>query len=262
MKIFASKRGLLKSFIIVGILLLLLVLSFVFVQQKIQQNLQEKIIEQKLVMGNKDLSSDVIIVKNYIERCLEKSASAGIFLLGINGGYIYQTTSPTLQTEYATISFGLIDGKQSLPSIAHMENEISLYVEDSFNSCINNFVIFSRRDYNITMGKTRATTNVEKSDIRVFLEAPVTIKKDGMEYWLDNFAAIIPIRLGYLVETANEIIGESEDEGIEALGFEFFQGFDPYVTLLQTKSNETVVALHDKESVVDGEEFEFFFAIE
>jgi len=97
--------------------------------------------------------------------------------------------------------------------------------------------------------------------ITVFLDFPVTINHEGIIYGLENFVVVMPIRLGMIIDTANDIIDESEDIGVEGLGFDFFSGFDPYVTLLPVE-DATIVALHDESSGVDGEEFEFLFAIQ
>jgi len=82
----------------------------------------------------------IVPIKKYIEACLEKTIKDGILSIGMQGGY-YQTPKPYIDFSPNYIPYYYINKHNSIPSKKTVENEISKYIFDMLQYCID-FRIF------------------------------------------------------------------------------------------------------------------------
>lgn len=113
-------------------------------------------------------------IKSLIINCLEYSAEDSIEVIGIQGGY-YQKQDPALEMNFTFVPYYYYEGKDFTPSISKIENQLSKYVDDSLQKCINNI---KRDNIEITSSKPRTKVSIDEDEISFITDVNIFIKKD------------------------------------------------------------------------------------
>jgi len=247
-----GKRGQITVFIIVGILLLILAALAIFLRGTLTERAFEKAAEQQ------QLPSDIAPINNYVELCLQRSLAPGVFLLGAQGGYI---TPPegSLTTQNAVVAYGAVDGKPTMPDASVAERQLAGYTEDAISLCLLNLSEFRRQGYDIEAGKPSAIVHVTDDKVLVNLDYPLAVRKGNASYELRFFSANVPIRLGHVLQVANDIVnGVTDDPG--DVDFRSLSTHDAYITVLPYDQESIIYAIRDENSTVDDAPFTFMLA--
>ena len=152
---------------------------------------------------------------DYIDVCIEETASQGIMNLGFQGGYM-ELPSYIRRDDDAFISFGSrrefgiplwhYKGDNRIPDINDMEKELSAYVEDNVHACLDDFSGY--HEYNVT---ERAPINVSSTitldDVSIDADYPVDVLAEGASQteFYEDFFVTIPVMLGRMHELASRI---------------------------------------------------------
>lgn len=190
-----KKRGQLTVFIIAGILLVL-VLALILGIQK-----EESPIEQRA-----PIPFDVVPVNTLVTSCLQDTLRKGVDHIGLRGGY-YTDFSVGLQ-EY-DVPYYLALERDITPSKEFIQNQISLYIEEQLDTCLN-FLVFA--DFSITQGQKTATTLIATDSVITQLDFPLTIQKTGVVHQLTSFTAEVPIRLGTIYDSIQSYMAEQKKD--------------------------------------------------
>lgn len=227
-----GKRGQITLFVILGIIVLGLVGTVVYVKGNILKSEWEKQAQK---------STDVPVkakpVKIFIDSCIETTAEQAITLVASQGGYIRFPETNYVRTEADPFSnsISLFSGggtripywylqtadnkpKSYMPTLPQVENEISRYIELNLKECFNNFTDLKEQGYKITTGSLRVKTTIRENDILLIVDYPTTIVLD--EFKFDNPAYYVKIdaKLGKLYDVAQKIIkAENEHTFLENL---------------------------------------------
>ncbi len=192
----------------------------------------------------------------FIESCIEDTGKDAIYFISRNGGYFF---SPAASTSEG-IPYYYYNGKNYMPSIERIEEEISSYIEGTLSYCTEEFVDFP--EFNITEGKIKAKTTIKDEKIILEIEYPVTIKKGKTTIRLKNFRDIIILaRVGTIYDSIKEMMQEQTDEGKICLScistIANREGFT--VDMIGTQE-DIIFTIKDEYSKIKGIPLEFKFA--
>jgi len=217
---FHAKKSQVTMFIIFGIILLLALLYIIFFNQEALSSIKE-------------VNPEAIPVQNYVESCIEQLGREAINLIGYNGGYIYfppnvNNNPLSYLSEGPSAKFKnpywWYQGITSIPTEDYIEDQISIFIDENLQKCINEFSVFEN-SYNIVEmdTKDKLSTKVEignKKEAFVTIETRYRIRvMDKFNKTLADipfFREEIPIRLYNAYTTAKKIMEqENKDSFLE-----------------------------------------------
>ncbi len=217
------KKGQITLFIIIGILILISAILFVYFKKEMR-NIPEPEIE---IITSQPLSINPI--KLYIEACIENTAKNGIFLVSVNGGYI----SPSgiakynepgdwalIEDDYyyfenANLPYLINKNIIKIRSKNEIEKILSNYITVELDSCLTNFSPFKNQGFifeypqlNLTSNKSNVSVLIEKDSVSIKLYWPIVIKKEDYQTKIDTFQGSIDLRIGMLYSIAQQLIAD------------------------------------------------------
>lgn len=192
-----KKRAQVTLFIILGIVLLVAIVFFIFVRTKVITPAIPKIIMPR--------------VEEYVDNCIKEAGQQGLNLVGKQGGDV----NPGLYTWYKRDKVTYLCYTENYTACVnrrpglkyHVEREISSFVKSQLTSCMNN-APFERQGYAISQGEINVETIIGDYNTRVDVDFPITIQKGDFVFKKDKFSAVFDVPLGELVETASKIVNE------------------------------------------------------
>lgn len=140
-----------------------------------------------------------------INNCIEQRSIDAIYLIGLGGGYVENTFYVYEETNIGTVAYGLKNNKNLLISKKDLEKEIEEYVEDSINFC---FFDGEFSEYDITLGNPKVNVNIKNDKVIINTAYKIEIIKGNKNYKIRYFSNEIPIRLGRILDVANQIVKE------------------------------------------------------
>ena len=168
-----NKKSQVTIFIIIGIIILVSLASVLYIRTKVTKKPSEIPPEVR-----KDP------IDEYVGRCLYDVSKDALNIIGMQGGYINIPDQIRLDPlsslaldplRYFTIPYWYNPNKNAIPSLNFIENQISDYIKDNIDSCINNFEPF-KNEFDIKkIGNTTAKTKIMNGTIRVELNYPIQI---------------------------------------------------------------------------------------
>lgn len=221
-----KKRGQITTFIIIGIVLLTL-FGLVYYARN-------QIIKKEMEAGIKETAQHpvyVIPIKRYAESCLKQAGDQGVWIIGTHGGYIdVDNTGFYGPEDQPTLSYTIYGGNKvpyylnnlnsNKPSIGQIEEKLSRYILVEFHKCLN-FTVFD--DVEITVPNVDYSeeytpsdlvdnnVSINKENIVINIKYPLIIKREGSVYELPDFRVSLPIRLGMIYDTINNV-GKFDDD--------------------------------------------------
>ena len=201
-----EKRGQITIFIIIGLIILISIILVLYLKDiyniiKSQENTQVGI----------ESSYTSLDVENYVQECIEKTAIEAVLSLGLHGGTLTQGEK-SLDTGLSFVNYGYFVGENTLPSVQKMENELSLYMNELLDFCLDEFSPFPE---NININSQETKTKVEIKD-NIFFEVNkiIEITEDETKITFKEFDFEVPVRLKHLYELSNIIVEEEiNDKG-------------------------------------------------
>ncbi|MBD3164365.1 hypothetical protein GF323_04140 [Candidatus Woesearchaeota archaeon] len=198
------KKAQASVFIIIGIVLLLSVILFIY-------------FKAVLISRPDIIREELKPIQLYVEECMKQSSMEAAQLIAQQGGYIdiplNIRSNPSM---YVTpdrqgiikIPFWFYKGNKYAPTIHTVQNQLAAYVEENTKECIGNFRAFGDQ-YNIAeLGEIRAGVFLNREDITINLDYPIRVyyKQDQTYTVLEKFTTKLDIRLRKVIETANKLL--------------------------------------------------------
>ncbi|MBL7055492.1 hypothetical protein ISS07_01110 [Candidatus Woesearchaeota archaeon] len=122
----------------------------------------------------------------FVSLCLEKTAEEGIYTLGIGGGSYFNNS---LSTESSIkIPFYLLDGKNIMPSLNHIESELSFFIEQNLESCIDKFGDI-KEGYVFKTGDIHVESVIGVEDVLISLKYPIESTFNDNKILLEDFSS-------------------------------------------------------------------------
>jgi len=249
-----KRKGQITTFIIVGLVFLLVIGIALFMRDYVAKGKLE------VALLEKPLPPEFEGIRTFVQECTAGAAIPGLYLIGAQGGYLLPPND-SLLTGMHTFSYGYRDGERTLPSKERIEKEIDSYMHTLLSTCIGNLTFFEDRGYTITAGVVqRIESTITEDSVLIRIDAPITAVYLGETQVIDTFVARVPLRLGHLHDVANDIIHHHGDNP-GSIDFTYLASFDVHVSVLPLDEGVTGYALYDN-ATATGEFFLFMFAIE
>jgi len=240
-----QNKGQITIFIVIGLVFLIVFAAVFFIYNLVTERGEEEI--APII----EATQDVQIVKNFVESCLKDTATDGIYLAGLQGGFVKDPQNELrLLTENNLIGIGV--QKNEI-----IEKQIALYVNDTIGLCFNDFIDFPALTI-IEEGQRSVEVSIGKNQTTVILTYPLKLVKDNKESKVDKFSEAVSIRFGHVLDIARQI----DSDKSENIDFNFLTKFDTYNTAFPYNSDTIIYSIFDSESIdlKRNKEFAFIFA--
>ena len=168
-----------------------------------------------IVIEPEIVPEDIMPVKNFIEVCLNDIGEEAIIKVGVQGGYTEIPREILLRDAFIElIPYGLIripywyqNGESFIPPLEHMEEQISDYIEENIEKCVDLDVF--NRDYVIEKeGDIEVETLIAESDVDIRMDYSIIIndKSSNDQTRISKFHTVVPVRLKKTYELAKKIL--------------------------------------------------------
>ncbi len=224
-------------------------------------------------------NKEVVPIKLFVENCLTKTGKNALVKIGRQGGYYkVPDESITVLNERTPLYYSNL--KSNLPSKKRIENELSWYLKDNLHFCMDNITIFNKQGYKLDFGnkiidfsdvvnKDNKTldwsvkTQIFDSEVLFSLNFPITIRKGNQVTRVSKFQNKLPIRLGKVYSTAQQMLIEysKKPDYICLSCFDDLKDKDIKVNTLPQRDILWYLITDDK-SIVSGQNYFFKFAVE
>jgi hypothetical protein len=248
-----TKRGQITIFLIVGIVILALFATmfyFISVSQK-----KTLLLEETTPLSSQFRPQ----ISLYVESCLRETAIPAIYLVGRQGGRIYPNEDEVLITEDEVISFRYLDGAQ-VSNKDDIANDLNQYIEENLIDCTGTFDVFESQGVKIQQGSPKASTIIKPDSIGLTLRYPLEVISSGDIFEMSSFTTDVPIRLGSILDTEQEIINDHAEQPF-LFNFAKYASTDKVVVSFPFDSETSIFSIYDPESVVEGLPYYYWFAI-
>jgi hypothetical protein len=203
--------------------------------------------------GSSNTNFDVSEINSAIEECGNQRAIDAIRLVGLQGGYV-NLPENYLETNISNVAHGYYNGKNILASKATIEKEISYYIELTMPFCIEN----EFNGFNITKSKTTVNTKIKDNLIIVSAKMPISTTKENQAFTIDRkYELEVPVRLGNIINTANEIINKQANEK-EYVPISFLTEFNLDITFIYYDKNTLIYTITDNKNKT----YNFMFGVD
>ncbi len=182
--------------IIAGIMIVLIIAAIFYIR--------EYVIREKIAGGHltsEEFEKDTLAIQNYVEDCVRDVGYNGLVLLGKQGGYI-DVPNPV---RYEDTSILYLDSINIQPSLNQTKKWLMRYVDENVKKC-SNFDIFRERGFKIVDGDVESWVDYSDTTVRLDVNYPITMKREGNEKKIDSFVVDYDIRYRRVFELASQII--------------------------------------------------------
>jgi len=243
-----NRVGQVTVFIVIALILIGAIITTLVFRNKI--NILE-------VQSN-NLNFEFKQIDSAIEDCVRQRAIDAVRIVGLQGGYV-NLPKDYLVTNISNIAYGYYNGKNTLPTLEIIEKEISGYIEETIPYCLN---LGDLLNYNITFGKSYATTKIKGDFVSVTGNLPISITKEEKSLTADRkYSSEISINLKNIhivaEDTINKII---EDPEYIPIGYLAEKDFFIIVLLVDEKRTIYGITQNKTETNIDGVPYTFLFA--
>ncbi|MFC1696800.1 hypothetical protein ACFL1H_00555 [Nanoarchaeota archaeon] len=246
----SGKKGQVMLFVIVAIVILLIGVSIYFITSSQKQDISEdELIELRSISEN---------IKLFVDSCLEDVSIPGIFLLGSQGGFIY-TYDNILITEDSSIAYHYDYGDKVGPNRDYMEKELSTYIRNTLDVCINEFNDYKELGVEFELGENVVRSTINENDIKIEINYPITIKKDKSQIIISKFNIRHPFRFGHLLNIKDQIISKLNNN--DMIDLNELADYSANVAISLYDNETFIYYLNDKESEFENNYLPFFFAV-
>jgi hypothetical protein len=163
------RKGQVTVFMLIGIVMLLLVMSLIFMTTD---------------LGNIIFPKD--IVKDHVELCMTDALECTLFNIGANNGNI--------------------EFNQRLPLLDELETSSEAYFSNYVQKCEN---FSQLKATNISAGDIQASLAFNQYEVLAEMTQPIDVKQAEQRRYYDKFYAKVPVRLKAAYDAAVNIIGHN-----------------------------------------------------
>jgi len=257
-----NKRGQVTIFVILGIVVLLLILVLTV--------FRDTLLESKFgTQTNDDLvSTQVESIREYVEGCIEEKGYEVIDVLGKQGGSLNpglskywhgDNISYLCYTEQYAACYNMVPFLTS-----HMEDEITNYVQENLQYCID-FSSWRSRGYEISAGEYKVETTIGEENIIILVDYPITITRGDSVLEENRFSKNFDVPLGKLARVARMIVDKEINSPLgQVFTMSIVALFHGEVEIKRdTHLNDEVYTLSLKDDILNliGEPYVFQFAV-
>ena len=204
-----QKRGQVTIFVIIGILIIVSILLFLFLRSRVY-----------LGPGTiLDLEQEFPQIEEHIQECLLEAVEPRIIQMGLQGGFIRTPDGTFRQYQGNKVSYLCYNIRDQpfcrsrILTIPNMEAEISEFVKRDIESQCLNIAGFGKIGYDIIEGPLEITTDIGDDKIIITANIPITIIKGANKAERSEFSTSINLPLGRLYNAAHDIVNTEAISG-------------------------------------------------
>lgn len=245
-----KKRGQAAAFIIIGLIFLILLITFIAVKRGFLSDLFEGVSNERI-----NVPQQVKPLQGFLDSCVNGITNEAVTLIGLQGGYIDLEEDEIPTTPFTPLGKNLEifadsdfrtsvwfrergNGIQELaiPTRSFMEDEIRKHVERNFALCVYNLTSFEDQGYIISgNGVPKANVQIGDGKISSVVNFPLNIKIKDTDFVLSEHRADIDSNLGKLHNMAIQIMeSENEEHFLEQKTLDILVAYDPEVPFTGT----------------------------
>jgi hypothetical protein len=243
-----NKRGQIVIFVLIGIVILIALGFILYIQESASDDIRKDEIAE--------LPLQIQPVKTYVESCIESIGPIGLYLIGVQGGFI-EPFPIALKTHYSQIAYGYYEGVKTLVSLQAIGQEFSEYIQTELPPCINNFEAL--QGYDITAGEIKGETVFTEDETIINLKYPLTISREGSRTTMSDFSVAFPVRLRKIHGVVDTIVNK-EAEAPNSIDITYLKesGFD--IAIVPINLDTILYIMSDNKSKITGAPYIFMFA--
>ncbi len=202
------KRGQVTIFAIIGIIIIVLVVLFLFVRDRVYIG----------PATQQDLETELIPIQEHIEECLLEKAEPRLIEIGKNGGYLTPAANTYRLYKGDTVSYlcyNIKDKDYCRPRVLRikdMEEQLEEALKRDLGSCIN-VQAFRKIGTNLQSGQLALDIVIGEDGVTVNANLPVKISKgDSFAEIKDHFVNI-EVPLGRLYDAMRDVVNAEATNG-------------------------------------------------
>lgn len=228
-----NNKGQVTVFIIIGLIVVVIagLLLYVNSMQRDDQQLVDTL----------ELPLEIQPIHNYVSTCIKDTATRGLYLLAIQGGYI-NLPSEYLSADYSDVGYSYYYEGSSLVTKEEMESQLEQFINENVPECVD-FSIFS--EYEITNSEIEANVDILPNNVIFDLDYPITAKQGDKVTELSLFREEIPLRLGYLHTILASIVDKTLDDP-DWIDLTYLSSFDLKIDVLPYNESVLVYSIKDE----------------
>ncbi|MEK6872771.1 MAG: hypothetical protein AABW90_02040 [Nanoarchaeota archaeon] len=206
-------------------------------------------------------SSDVQPVLKNIQTkildCSEETSKKSLEKIGVQGGH-YNKPRYYFDMKSNFIPYYYYEGQILMPSKSTIENELSGYVNENLDKCLQN----NYQNFEITFKKPKTKTTIKEKDVNFLINLPIKIEKDNHDitFELKEHPITISSELDAILGVANFITETHKDDPamycVSCVG-KLAEEDNLYVDILKFRNNEMLVIISENHTSSEPYSFEF-----
>ncbi len=198
-----QKRGQITIFMIIGIIIIVLVGSLLYLRSILDTTGVE-------VEGMSKTEKLFAPIKNYITLCLKEVGDSALRKVGISGGYTY---IPNNVFKIENTSYWYNNGDVH-PPLSMIENRIDEYINFNLTKCTN-FEVFNSEGFDIEYKQPYANTTIAENNIFIQVDYPIIAKKRGAKKEFSSFNMDYNIKFKGYYDVAKNITKKMGQPGFD-----------------------------------------------
>ncbi len=257
-----KKRGQLSTFVVVGIVLLIVSALWLFSQAESVQRPE-----------GQEVPLQTEIVENYVQDCVQEVTTPGVYLIAYQGGRYYQDNEyaqegfedANLVTFERALPYYLINSEKTGLNKAKLEVELAQYVNDNLPLCTD-FSAFFKEGIVITEGVPKTKATLAKDRVLFEITYPLDLSIEENTYAIEKFRYEVPLRLEALHAIAEKIASIIQEDPSTAHFPELLALNNKHTVMISVvpfDDEATAYSIYDdkEEFWIDGKPLIFWFAI-
>jgi len=232
------KRGQVTIFIIVGIIIIGIALSYFVFREDI--GIKE------------DIPANVEPIYSTIQSCLEETSREGIDYISSHGGYYFPPYESSVNYLDNDFPIYYIDSALIFPDLNTVEEELEYYISWNLEDC--NLDKFIEQGFDISTNDYNTSIRIVKSYVGIEIISPITIQKEDLNFQLKRLKIKIYSNLYALYESSKEIV----ESYAERPGEICLTCLDE----ISKKNNVSIEVIYSENNSTVSENFIWFFIAE
>jgi hypothetical protein len=181
-----NKKAQITIFIIMGIIIIISVGIIFISKSKISQK--------------EGIPNEIVPIYSFVSDCIKQTGENAVNYIGETGGY-------SNKEKEVFVAFYFYNETSYIISKDRLEEEISNYINENIQGCVNDFSSFA--EFLIEVGDMRTNVEIQENSVILNVNYPLQISKDKKTYLLEEFEGVtLPIRLGVVYDLAYEMTQE------------------------------------------------------
>ncbi|MBI2135929.1 hypothetical protein HYU06_02580 [Candidatus Woesearchaeota archaeon] len=251
-KLFANRKGQLTAILlIVFIILATASVYFLLRGLRVEKQFESEIEFVSTVSGE---SKPIAL---FVGECIKGTSLPALKLLGLQGGSI-SDTGQKVESDYGRLTYGFVDGKNTLSSIEQMRQEIAGYMNAAIENCAD-FSRFEQQGYNIEKAAVNTQVDISKDKITFNVEYPLKISKGSFSQEVKDFRQEIKVGLYDIVGYANAVVEKIAKDPYH-IDFTFLATLPYNISVIPLGDNNFAYFIVDEKLRLENQAYRFVFA--